>query len=113
MFAGGCDKTAMVGVAVVGGLAVGAALAILFAPKKGTELREDISDGGQRFSGTLSELMDALKAKFSGGQNLESEPVHSENVVAHARFAGKKPKSDIKELIHEAHIESNPEGQIG
>jgi len=103
------DNSAAVGIALVGGLVLGATLAVLFAPKKGRELREDISGAGNQFKGTLSELMEALKSKF-GGQEISGEddletdqdnPVHS----------GLKPKSDIGELIRESHKTGQTPGQ--
>ena len=97
------DNTAMVGVALIGGLAVGAALAVLFAPKKGSDLREGISDSGRQLGGTVAELMEAIRAKFGGSEGTEPELEHSDEQVDHTSTPPKKPKSDIGELIHEAH----------
>ena len=97
------NHNAMIGVALIGGLAVGAALAVLFAPKKGKDLRSGISGAGLKFSGTLTELMDALKAKFSGTEIPEED--HDDLQTQHREHAApvKKPKSDIKEILHAAH----------
>lgn len=106
ILAGGEDKTAMVGVALIGGLAIGAALAVIFAPKKGKELRKGISDAGKGFTGTLSELMDSLKAKF-GGEEVEDEIPQHEEKSANTGAPVKRPKSDIKSILHEAHKEQH------
>lgn len=66
-----------VAIAVIAGLAIGAAIGVLFAPEKGENLRKGICD----------------KANTAE----EEEPAY----IHHA--APKKPKSDIKELIHDAH----------
>src|SRR6218665_804245 len=46
------DTTKVVGALVVGA-AVGAALGILFAPKKGSETRQDIADNAKKMSKNL------------------------------------------------------------
>lgn len=102
------NSTAMVAVALISGVAVGAALAVLFAPKKGAELRDDISSAPGRLGGTLAELMDAIKAKFAVGAAPEAEPEHQQNGQAKGQESVKKPKSDIGEIIHQAHLSSDP-----
>ncbi|MES2457094.1 MAG: YtxH domain-containing protein [Bacteroidota bacterium] len=97
------DNTALVGVALISGLAIGAALAVLFAPKKGSELREGISGTTSQLGGTLTDLMDAIKAKFGKEEDLEAEVDHNEDRTAQAHAHVKKPKSDIGEIIHQAH----------
>ena len=100
-------NSAMVGVALIGGLAAGAALAILFAPKKGSELRGGIADRGRQVSGTLTELMDAIKAKFGGSETSEPELQERAGEESHTTAPGKRPKSDIGELLHAAHKEGH------
>ncbi len=72
-------------IALAAGLAVGAAIGILFAPESGKQVRDKIRD-------TVKGL----------GKNIQEEPevVESPRV---ARAAPKKPKSDIKALVHDAH----------
>lgn len=101
------NNTGMVGFALIGGLAVGAALAVLFAPKKGKALRDGISDTGKQFGGTLAELLDSLKAKFSGADLAAAEQEEQGQQADHIAAPVKKPKSDIKELIREAHKEGH------
>lgn len=101
------NNSAMVGVALIGGLAVGAALAVLFAPKKGSDLREDIVGGGRQMSGTLAELLDTIKAKFGGTETSEPELLNRGREESHTTSTVKRPKSDIGELLHEAHKEGH------
>ena len=79
---------------LIGGLAVGAAIGVLFATKRGKEVRQKICD-------TITSLIDHQKT------NECSEP------VAHPKdhYAGKKPKSDIKNIIHNAHAATAPTEQ--
>ncbi|MEJ2880577.1 YtxH domain-containing protein [Pedobacter sp. GR22-6] len=102
------SNSTLVTVALLSGVAVGAALAVLFAPKKGVELRGDIAGVPAKAAGSLSELMDSIKAKF--GTTAEGETVvdHYQNGAERPHANTKKPKSDIREIIHQAHISSDP-----
>ncbi|WP_169304354.1 YtxH domain-containing protein [Pedobacter frigoris] len=71
---------------LIGGLAVGAAIGVLFTTKKGKEVRQKICD-------SFSSLFDHQQT------NECSEPA-SHPKENHAR---KRPKSDIKNIIHNAH----------
>ncbi|MFA4867874.1 MAG: YtxH domain-containing protein [Pedobacter sp.] len=101
------DNSVMVGFALIGGIAIGAALSVLFAPKKGTELREGITQGGRRLCGTVMELAEELKSKFSN----EKSPLHQssadEDNINDENTPAKKPKSDIGEFIQQAHQNAN------
>ncbi|TKC06217.1 YtxH domain-containing protein [Pedobacter frigoris] len=79
-------------VALITGLAVGAVLGVLFAPASGKDARDKICDAALRFRGSVS---------------VEEEVVENDlrPPVAH-----KKPKSDIKSIIHDAHVAHTEQG---
>ena len=57
------EKSAVSGLwYVLGGAAIGALLGVLFAPKKGSELREDIGEWGRKGRETSQTLMGRLGA---------------------------------------------------
>jgi gas vesicle protein len=82
---GESNRTAAIA-ALIGGLAAGAVLGILFAPKSGKAARE--------------KLCDALTGLF--GNRTEEETAAPEHHVGHQHHT-KRPKSDIKEIIQHAH----------
>jgi gas vesicle protein len=75
--------------ALVAGLAIGAALGVLFAPENGGDFRKKIADGARKLIGAYEEEVEEIV----------------EEVETHEPVA-KKPKSDIKSLIREAHVSS-------
>ncbi len=81
----GSSETATAVFALIGGLAVGAALGVLFAPESGKTARKKIIDAIKGLTGL-------------------AEPVQAEAVQPEIKRPGRKPKSDIKQLIHEAHM---------
>lgn len=95
IFARNTSNNSQVSIALIAGLAVGAALGVLFAPKSGASVRKSIGDDA-------CNLYTSLRNRISGEN--ESEQSLNENEDQHmAHSVGKKPKSNIKELIHEAH----------
>lgn len=88
-----------VAAAVIAGLAVGAAVAILLAPESGNETRKLIGKSGKKFTDQLKDVVSDLKQTFFNVE--ESDQV--ELLADHDQHPVKRPKSDIKELIHEAH----------
>ena len=78
--------------ALVTGLAVGAVLGILFAQESGEDVRKKLLDAGRKLAGIESE------------DEAETDD-HQDNV--HHEVVAKKPKSDIKSLIHEAHVSAS------
>lgn len=79
------NNNSQIAAAVLIGVAVGAALSVLFAPESGEDVRSRIAN---RFRNQTDEL-------------LEEDEYVEPDYVTHK--APKKPKSDIKDLIHEAH----------
>lgn len=103
-FAQRSNQNANVTIALIAGLAVGAVLAVLFAPESGGDVRRGIADKAKGFGDGLKDTYGSLKNRLRGEGEREDAENESESelpYVAHA--AAKKPKSDIKELIHEAH----------
>jgi gas vesicle protein len=74
-------------IALVAGIAVGAALGVLFAPERGNDLRKTIGGFANRLR----------------GRQQEEEPEQNHQPKHHEHSGQKRPKSDIKALIHEAH----------
>jgi len=85
IFARNSKNNTTVAIAVIAGLAVGAVLGVLFAPESGADVRKSVRN------------------RITGSDHPEqSFAEHEEEPATHS--TAKRPKSDIKELIHEAHI---------
>ncbi|MHA4895331.1 YtxH domain-containing protein [Pedobacter sp. PWIIR3] len=93
-----------VAVAVIAGLAIGAALAVLLAPERGEDFREGIAGKARGFGSNLRDELASLKKRISG-EEVEEETV--EEIPHYQQTTVKKPKSDIKDLIHEAHTSAH------
>jgi len=78
--------------ALVTGLAVGAVLGVLFAQESGEDVRK--------------KLVDAAK-KLAGIESQEEEEQDDQQENTQHEVVAKKPKSDIKSLIHEAHVSAS------
>ncbi|EMR01963.1 YtxH domain-containing protein [Cesiribacter andamanensis] len=77
-------STAKVLMAVVAGIASGAALGVLFAPKKGARIRKDIrrrsEDMADAFTDRLDELNSALREALEEKTKLVKGPQHQPKV---------------------------------
>ncbi len=85
--------------AAVGG-AIGAAVALLYAPKKGAKLREDISDTYDDLTSRLNKL---LKRAKTSGEDLISDGMEKGDELMHEAY--KKAEDLIGEadrIMHEA-----------
>lgn len=103
-FAQRSNQNANVTIALIAGLAVGAVLAVLFAPGSGEDVRRGIADKAKGLGDDIKDTYSSLKNRLTGEGGHEEAETETEPelpYVAHA--AAKRPKSDIKELIHEAH----------
>jgi gas vesicle protein len=86
-FAQKSDSTMPV-VALVAGLAIGAALSVLFAPKKGEETRGMLADGANNLSDSLMKKFNAAKKRLL---NAEEEAMEiKEQAVENVRKKTKK-----------------------
>lgn len=77
-------------IALVAGLAAGAVLGILFAPEGGKSARKKLRDTAGRL--------------FAASEPGDQQP---EEIHPHHPAGSKRPKSDIKRLIHEAHEQAH------
>lgn len=73
---------------LLGGIGIGVALGVLFAPDKGTETRRKIGEKG-------TDLTDELKSKFEDIMKL------LENIVSTSETKGKEYLNDGKSLIEQ------------
>lgn len=53
-------------IALGAGIVVGGVLGLLFAPKKGAELRKDIVDSGKKLTGTVKDTLQKGKERMNG-----------------------------------------------
>jgi len=97
------SNNAQVAIALVAGLAAGAVISILFAPSKGSALRHNIADKAKDLSngvkGSYLSYRDKILGSHPANAIVEPEVPHFTHSVP------KKRKSDIKDLISEAHGE--------
>jgi len=106
---GGAVDNNKVAIAVVAGLAVGAALAVLFAPAKGDDIRRSIDDQRRGLGGKINDTFASLKRRILNEDEVLTQQMEAPK-VAHHHTQAKKPKSDIKELIHETHRPHTEQG---
>lgn len=59
----GADSSSIVG-ALIAGIAIGAAIGVLFAPDKGSETRHQLSDKARHLGGTIKDKADVLKSSL-------------------------------------------------
>lgn len=53
-------------IALGAGIVVGGVLGLLFAPKKGAELRNDIANGGKKLTGSIKDVIEKGKERMNG-----------------------------------------------
>lgn len=105
----GSDNTMPV-VALLAGLAVGAVLGVLFAPERGSDVRNRITDKAKDLSDTAKEKISAAKRKFQSG--IEEAADLKDEVVGQVKSKAKaaenlkdevvdKTKSKAKDLVDE------------
>jgi gas vesicle protein len=98
------NNNAQVAVALVAGLAAGAIISILFAPDKGSNIRRGIADQARGLGDGIKTKYSAIKNRALGINDIE-ESIEQPEVPHFVKAVPKKRKSDIKDLIHEQHVE--------
>lgn len=98
---GKSDHSTQIAIAVIAGVTVGAVISLLFAPDRGSQTRRGIT-------GKALALGTSLKGLFAPSKNNNmTEDPHKAEPPYGSHNNQKRAKSDIKELIHEAHV-TNP-----
>ncbi|MDQ7949242.1 MAG: YtxH domain-containing protein [Pedobacter sp.] len=95
------NNNGQVAIALVAGLAAGAVLSILFAPDSGANVRKGIADQARGLGNGIKDGYGRLRDRVIGQQELE-EPIAAE-VPHFTHKVTKRPKSAIKDIIHDAH----------
>ena len=96
------QNNAQIAVALVAGLAAGAVISILLAPDKGSATRRGLANRTRNIGGSLRDSYTSLKNRILGSEQEQDEAVAPE-VPHFTHQVVKKRKSDIKDLISEAH----------
>jgi gas vesicle protein len=99
-----------VAVALVAGLAAGAVISILFAPSKGSSLRNSIADKAKNLGNGLRNSYIGYKDRIFGTYQDDESAVAPE-VPHFTHSVPKKRKSDIKTLVSEANVEAGHSDQ--
>jgi len=105
------DKNnAQIAIALVAGLAAGAVLSVLFAPDSGAGTRGKIASGAKNLRYGFQDKYNLLKEKVFGVEAIEEDIVAHE-VPHYKHKSAKKKKSDIREILENAH--EDPQVQEG
>jgi gas vesicle protein len=95
-------NNAQIALALVAGLAAGAVISILFAPDSGAGTRGKIAGGAKNLRYGFQDKYNLLKEKVFGVEAIEEDIVEHE--VPHFKHkVAKKRKTDVKEIMENAH----------
>ncbi len=98
------DNSGYVAVAIVAGLAAGAVISLLFAPDRGADTRKLIADTARELGNQTKDKYNSIKNKVIGNDfDLEDEV--APEIPHFVKTVPKKRKSDIADIIHEAHVQ--------
>jgi gas vesicle protein len=96
------DKTPVV-VALLAGLAVGAALGVLFAPASGTETRDLIADKSKDLADSAKDKLQTYKEKVKSGADQLSETAKDKYQTYSGKLQdGVDELSDLKDIAVES-----------
>lgn len=99
-----CTSLAAVVVSFMAGAAIGSGLALLFAPKTGREVREQIKDVTEDAVGKIKEYardaQDKIKTAYESGKEVVME---KKSIINSAIEAGKEAIDKEKERLSEQH----------
>lgn len=98
------DNSGYVAVAVVAGLAAGAILSLLFAPERGADARKMIANKAKELGNQTKVTYNSIKNKVIGN-DLDLEDEVAPEIPNFVKTVPKKRKSDIADIIHEAHVQ--------
>lgn len=98
-----------VAIALIAGLAAGAVISILLAPEKGSTLRGGIAEKAKDFGTGIRDSYSSLRNRVFGED--EQHPEVAPEVPHFTHTVPKKRKSDIKDIITEAHQNAHPTEQ--
>ena len=98
--------------ALLAGVGIGAGLGLLFAPKKGSELRKDIKNKLDELVGKVKEIdLDEVKDEFFAKVDnikAELEDLDKEKVLKIAKQKGEELKKKTEELVKLAKEKGTP-----
>jgi len=96
------NNNTQIALALVAGLAAGAIISVLFAPDSGSGTRGKIANKARNLRYGFQDKYNLLKEKVFGVEAIENDIVEHE--VPHFKHSvTKKRKSDIKEVLEDAH----------
>jgi gas vesicle protein len=96
-----------IAIALFTGIAVGAVLGILFAPKSGKETRQELLERGEKFveasKVSISDLMEKTRdITETGRQRFEEMKVMGEELLEKGKKKAKKTAKKVKDIVEES-----------